>query len=64
MMGAMSPRGMALAAAKEKDDRAAAKAHAKELAAAFGHAPKKASGGKAAPRVKPGKGRRHGGYGI
>ena len=39
---------------------------AKELASAFGgHAPgKKASGGKAAPRVKAGKSRRHGGYGI
>ncbi|CAH0364900.1 unnamed protein product [Pelagomonas calceolata] len=45
-------------------DRAAAKALAKELAGAFGHAPKKASGGKSAPRVKAGKGRRHGGYGI
>jgi hypothetical protein len=44
--------------------RAEAKALAKELAAAFGHAPKKASGGRAAPRVKAGKGRRHGGYGI
>jgi hypothetical protein len=42
--------------------RAAAKDLAKELAGAFGH--KKASGGKSAPRVKPGKSRRHGGYGI
>merc|ERR1719440_686161 len=41
-------------------DRAAAKDLAKELAGAFGHAPKKASGGKSAPRVKAGKGRRHG----
>ena len=45
-------------------DRAAAKALAKELAGVFGHAPKKVSGGKSAPRVKPGKSRRHGGYGI
>ena len=45
-------------------DRAAAKALAKELAMAFGHAPKKASGGKSTPRVKAGKSRRHGGYGI
>jgi len=45
-------------------DRAAAKALAKELASVFGHKAKKASGGKAAPRVKAGKGRRHGGYGI
>ena len=44
--------------------RAEAKALAKGLASAFGHAPKKASGGKSAPRVKPGKSRRHGGYGI
>ena len=44
--------------------RAAAKTLAKELAATFGHAPKKASGGKSAPRVKAGKSRRHGGYGI
>ena len=42
--------------------RAAAKDLAKELSLAFGH--KKASGGRAAPRVKPGKSRRHGGYGI
>ena len=45
-------------------DRAAAKTLAKELAGAFGHAPKKTSGGRAAPRVKAGKSRRHGGYGI
>ena len=44
--------------------RAAAKDLAKDLALAFGHAPKKASGVRAAPRVKAGKGRRHGGYGI
>ena len=44
--------------------RAEAKALAKALALAFGHAPKKVSGGKSAPRVKPGKSRRHGGYGI
>ena len=44
--------------------RAEAKALAKDLASAFGHAPTKASGGRAAPRVKPGKSRRHGGYGI
>ena len=45
--------------------RAEAKALAKELASAFGHAPgKKAPGGKSAPRVKAGKSRRHGGYGI
>ena len=44
--------------------KVAAKALAKELAGAFGHAPKKASGGKSAPRVKAGKSRRHGGYGI
>ena len=44
--------------------RAAAKDLAKQLAATFGHAPKKASGGKSAPRVKAGKSRRHGGYGI
>jgi len=44
--------------------RAAAKDLAKQLAGTFGHAPKKASGGKSAPRVKPGKSRRHGGYGI
>ena len=44
--------------------RAEAKALAKELSVVFGHAPKKASGGKSAPRVKAGKGRRHGGYGI
>ena len=50
--------------AAARDDRAAAKDLAKELAMAFGHAPKKASGGKSAPRVKAGKGRRHGGYGI
>ena len=42
--------------------RAEAKALAKELSLAFGH--KKASGGRAAPRVKPGKSRRHGGSGI
>ena len=45
-------------------DRAAAKTLAKDLASTFGHAPKKASGGKSAPRVKAGKSRRHGGYGI
>ena len=44
--------------------RAEAKALAKDLASAFGHAPKKASGGRSAPRVKAGKSRRHGGYGI
>ena len=45
--------------------RAEAKALAKGLASAFGHAPgKKAPGGKSAPRVKAGKSRRHGGYGI
>ena len=37
---------------------------AKVLAGTFGHAPTKASGGRAAPRVKAGKSRRHGGYGI
>ena len=45
-------------------DRAAAKDLAKELASVFGHKAKKASGGKSAPRVKAGKSRRHGGYGI
>ena len=44
--------------------RAEAKALAKVLAGTFGHAPTKASGGRAAPRVKAGKSRRHGGYGI
>ena len=46
-------------------DRAAAKDLAKELSVVFGHTPKKkASGGRTAPQVKAGKGRRHGGYGI
>ena len=44
--------------------RAEAKALAKELSVVFGHAPTKAAGGRAAPRGKAGKGRRHGGYGI
>ena len=43
--------------------RGAAKALAKDVVAAFGWAPSTASKGKA-PRVKAGKGRRHGGYGI
>ena len=44
--------------------RAEAKRPGEAFAAGLSATGKKAPGGRAAPRVKAGKGRRHGGYGI